>query len=455
MALTTDTAPQHRDLPAPAAGPRGPGRGALAGGGRGWRAGRAVDEPLPAAARRRPRRAGARRGRRTRGRPTGGTRSAWSRPTGSASCPDFPYAGDGPARVHGARPDRRLPRGLPRVRRAAGGRGRRGHAARPRRPRHLPGDDERGRAHRRPGRRGHRRRTTRRSPRRCRQPLPAGDHPGAVAGLQVRRAAAAPARCWWSAAASPARRSPRTCTSRAAGCTSSSATPRGSRASTAAATSSTGSPRWATTTCPSPSTRAARPSAPRPTTTSPGATAAATSTCGRTRGTACGSTACMTDHRDGTLHFDPDLTERPGPRRRGLRVDQGHDRQVHRAGAARRPGRGALHAGVAPRRPRRPSWTWRTPTSPRWSGASASARTSGWVDVPVFTGRGAPTHTRGVTSSPGLYFLGLPWQWTWGSGRFSGVGRDAEYLAERIRSQRGLTSTGPRGDVCNVLALGS
>jgi putative flavoprotein involved in K+ transport len=75
--------------------------------------------------------------------------------------------------------------------------------------------------------------------------------------------------------------------------------------------------------------------------------------------------------------------------------------------------------------------------------------------VPVFTGRGAPTHTRGVTSSPGLYFLGLPWQWTWGSGRFSGVGRDAEYLAERIRSQRGLTSTGPRGDVCNVLALGS
>ncbi|MEV1292484.1 MSMEG_0569 family flavin-dependent oxidoreductase [Pseudonocardia sp. NPDC049635] len=79
----------------------------------------------------------------------------------------------------------------------------------------------------------------------------------------------------------------------------------------------------------------------------------------------------------------------------------------------------------------------------------------GWVDVPVFTGRGAPVHTRGVTSVPGLFFLGLPWQWTWGSGRFSGVGRDAAYLAERISSQRGLVTTGGRGDVCNVLALGS
>ena len=35
------------------------------------------------------------------------------------------------------------------------------------------------------------------------------------------------------------------------------------------------------------------------------------------------------------------------------------------------------------------------------------------------------------------------------------VGADAAFLAERIRSQRGLTSTGGRGDVCNVLALGS
>ncbi|MGQ0844232.1 MAG: MSMEG_0569 family flavin-dependent oxidoreductase [Sporichthyaceae bacterium] len=55
-----------------------------------------------------------------------------------------------------------------------------------------------------------------------------------------------------------------------------------------------------------------------------------------------------------------------------------------------------------------------------------------WIEVPVFDGRGYPTHERGVTASPGLYFLGLPWQWTWGSGRFCGVGADAEFLAERV-----------------------
>ncbi|SNY66089.1 MSMEG_0569 family flavin-dependent oxidoreductase [Paractinoplanes atraurantiacus] len=55
-----------------------------------------------------------------------------------------------------------------------------------------------------------------------------------------------------------------------------------------------------------------------------------------------------------------------------------------------------------------------------------------WIQVPVFDGRGYPTHDRGVTSCPGLYFLGLPWQWTWGSGRFAGIARDAAHLAGRI-----------------------
>ncbi len=56
----------------------------------------------------------------------------------------------------------------------------------------------------------------------------------------------------------------------------------------------------------------------------------------------------------------------------------------------------------------------------------------GWLDAPVFNGAGHPKHHRGVTAQPGLYFLGLPWLHTWGSGRFSGVARDARYLAERI-----------------------
>jgi len=54
------------------------------------------------------------------------------------------------------------------------------------------------------------------------------------------------------------------------------------------------------------------------------------------------------------------------------------------------------------------------------------------VHLPAFDGRGYPTHTRGVTSVPGLSVLGLPWLYTWGSGRFSGIARDAEHLAGHI-----------------------
>jgi putative flavoprotein involved in K+ transport len=58
-----------------------------------------------------------------------------------------------------------------------------------------------------------------------------------------------------------------------------------------------------------------------------------------------------------------------------------------------------------------------------------------WVRVPAFDGRGYPTHTRGVTSVPGLSVLGLPWLHTWGSGRFSGIARDAEHLAAHLATQ--------------------
>jgi putative flavoprotein involved in K+ transport len=84
---------------------------------------------------------------------------------------------------------------------------------------------------------------------------------------------------------------------------------------------------------------------------------------------------------------------------------------------------------------------WSPPEGPRtldaarisavvWS--TGYGRDHRWIDVPVFDGKGYPTHRRGVTSCPGLFFLGLPWQHTWGSGRFCGVAADAEYLARRI-----------------------
>ncbi|MEY3827403.1 MAG: hypothetical protein RLZZ148_2222, partial [Cyanobacteriota bacterium] len=55
-----------------------------------------------------------------------------------------------------------------------------------------------------------------------------------------------------------------------------------------------------------------------------------------------------------------------------------------------------------------------------------------WLEVPVFNPQGEPEHERGVTGVKGLYFIGLPWLYTWGSGRFSGVAQDARYLADCI-----------------------
>ncbi|MEA3130566.1 MAG: putative flavoprotein involved in transport [Paraburkholderia sp.] len=64
-----------------------------------------------------------------------------------------------------------------------------------------------------------------------------------------------------------------------------------------------------------------------------------------------------------------------------------------------------------------------------------------WLDAPVFNGRGYPAHTRGITPIDGLYFVGLPWLHTWGSGRFSGVARDAEFVVQAIREKaRGRAS---------------
>ena len=77
-----------------------------------------------------------------------------------------------------------------------------------------------------------------------------------------------------------------------------------------------------------------------------------------------------------------------------------------------------------------------------------------WIDVPVFDGRGYPRHARGATTVDGLYFLGLPWLYTWGSGRFSGIERDATHIADRITSRHRVAPNG-RARALNELALGS
>jgi len=66
-----------------------------------------------------------------------------------------------------------------------------------------------------------------------------------------------------------------------------------------------------------------------------------------------------------------------------------------------------------------------------------------FIQLPVFNMRGFPETDRGITSLPGLYFLGLPWMHTWGSARFSGIAEDAEHIVQRISSSvrcQGMTS---------------
>lgn len=57
-----------------------------------------------------------------------------------------------------------------------------------------------------------------------------------------------------------------------------------------------------------------------------------------------------------------------------------------------------------------------------------------WIDLPVFDEQGRVVHRRGVTGSPGLYFLGLSWQHTRGSALIGFVGQDAKYIAEAINT---------------------
>ena len=66
-----------------------------------------------------------------------------------------------------------------------------------------------------------------------------------------------------------------------------------------------------------------------------------------------------------------------------------------------------------------------------------------WVHVPVFDDAARLMHHRGVTCSPGLYFLGLTWQYTRGSALLGWVKGDAEFIAGRIAEH--AASTGANG----------
>ena len=59
-----------------------------------------------------------------------------------------------------------------------------------------------------------------------------------------------------------------------------------------------------------------------------------------------------------------------------------------------------------------------------------------WLQVDAFKDNGKPQHQRGVSSEPGVYFVGLPWQSRRGSAFIWGVWHDAKHIADHIVKQR-------------------
>jgi putative flavoprotein involved in K+ transport len=72
--------------------------------------------------------------------------------------------------------------------------------------------------------------------------------------------------------------------------------------------------------------------------------------------------------------------------------------------------------------------------------ATGYATDFGWLRVAAFDANGRPRHQRGVSSEPGVYFLGLPWLSRRASSFIWGVWHDAKYIADQISVQRGYAA---------------
>ena len=56
-----------------------------------------------------------------------------------------------------------------------------------------------------------------------------------------------------------------------------------------------------------------------------------------------------------------------------------------------------------------------------------------WIDLPIVGDDGYPLEHRGVVAAaPGLFFAGLPFQYSFASMLIGGAGRDAEHVANQI-----------------------
>jgi putative flavoprotein involved in K+ transport len=74
--------------------------------------------------------------------------------------------------------------------------------------------------------------------------------------------------------------------------------------------------------------------------------------------------------------------------------------------------------------------------------ATGYERDHSFVHAPVFEADGRLVHQRGVTASPGLYFLGMPWQYTRGSALLGWIKDDAQHIADQVATLAS-TGTGP------------
>jgi putative flavoprotein involved in K+ transport len=65
-----------------------------------------------------------------------------------------------------------------------------------------------------------------------------------------------------------------------------------------------------------------------------------------------------------------------------------------------------------------------------------------WIDLPVFSEDGRPVHERGVSKKvPGLYFVGLHFQYAMSSATLVGIGRDAEFVVNALERRSRLMNS--------------
>ncbi len=149
---------------------------------------------------------------------------------------------------------------------------------------------------------------------------------------------------------------------------------------------------------------------------------------------------------DGVLHFADDLSENINQGDANyLSVLDEADAYVERNGLDLPPEPEARDIGPDPQCMTEPLASLDLAqagiTSIIW--ATGFALDYGWLQVDAFDDEGKPRHQRGVSSEPGVYFLGLPWQSRRGSSFIWGVWHDARFIADQISIQRGYRAYRP------------